>query len=111
MCNTYPYLCDYISFLEAKVKKTKETNTKLKEQAKTTLHIERLEYKIHELHVQTLSGTMNLGITAQADENTMNDLVNQLTKTGNFNVKIGDQEESKEPPTPPIETHESTTTL
>lgn len=109
---TYPYLCDYICYLETKLKKTIAANRQLKKETSKTLHIERMEYKIHELNVSTLSGTMNLGVTTQADEETMEQLLNQLKKTGNFNVMIGDKDESIKPENQnPIETHESTTTL
>jgi hypothetical protein len=83
--NTYPYLCDYIHYLEKKVAKLKTENKQLQKKAAKQLHIEKMEYKIHELHVKTLSGTMNLGLTAQADEQAMGEIINQLTKTGNFN--------------------------
>lgn len=111
--NTYPYLCDYIQYLETQLQKCKAANQRLKKEANKTLHIDRMEYKIHELNVSTLSGTMNLGVTTQADEETMEQLLNQLSKTGNFNVVIGENEKSMEPENlqHPIETHESTATL
>jgi spore germination protein PC len=64
----YPYP-DYFLRLEQRIRQLEEENQTLKEQVKQIkpIHIENINYKIQELNVKELKGTLNIGMTALTD--------------------------------------------
>lgn len=66
--------------LEKKISLLKKENQELKEKIEQIqpLKIEKIEYKINELKVETLSGTLNVGLTAVADKKSMKKLMDQM---------------------------------
>jgi spore germination protein PC len=66
----YPYP-DYFLRLEQRLHQLEEENVKLKQQVEQIkpVHIENINYKIQELVVRELKGTLNIGMTALTDPN------------------------------------------
>ncbi len=71
-----------INLLEEEVYKLKKDNKELKKklQAIQQLRIDKIEYKINELKVDTLSGTLNVGLSTLADEQSLKEIVDRMVK-------------------------------
>ena len=93
----HPYFLNIeqrIQQLEKQLQQLQDDNKKLTEQLEKLkpLHIDNINYKIQELTVQQLSGTLNIGMTALSDPEeikkwmSMNDNGENL---GNPDVKLG----------------------
>jgi spore germination protein PC len=69
-----------LSRYKERVRRYREKNKKLKEElAKNRIiRVEKIEYKIHELHVPTLSGILNIGMTANGEEATMGEILEKI---------------------------------
>jgi spore germination protein PC len=78
--------------IEALKKENEELRVKM--EAIKPLHIERIEYKIHELHVDTLSGTLNVGLTATGDDSCVGEVIEKIVEEHRSNII--DEEEQKE---------------
>ncbi len=50
-----------------------------------------MEYKIQELDIQTLSGTLNVGLTAHGDEKSIEDMINKMMQEGNMKFNEGER--------------------
>lgn len=61
---------EYLRWLEEKLTQLEIENERLKKMVEELkpIHIENLNYKIQELVVQELSGTLNIGLTGEIDE-------------------------------------------
>lgn len=90
--------------LEKKVDHLQKDNHKLQEtiQSMKPIHIERIEYKIHELTIDTLSGTLNVGLTANADEEGVGEVIEQIIEKQKENI-LEDLDPSLSPQTSPEE--------
>lgn len=66
-------LMQTIQWLQQRVAALEMQNEQLKEEMKQIkpVQIESIVYKIQELQIKDLKGTLNIGITAQADEQTI----------------------------------------
>lgn len=96
----YAYLWDRINQLQQEIEKLKEENEQIRKQLASIqpVTIERMEYKIQELRVETLSGTLNVGLSAQGDEQTLSKIMDQMQDNDNGDaVNIGDLEGSSSP--------------
>jgi predicted RNase H-like nuclease (RuvC/YqgF family) len=85
--------------LENKQKELEEDNKRLKEQLDQLkpLHIENINYKIQELTVQNLSGTLNIGLTALTDQEHLNKLMKDAEEqAGEFKMMNTDTTEIPE---------------
>lgn len=91
------YLYDRLQHLETEITQLKQQNEELGKKINQTthpVHIDKIEYKIHELHVQTLSGTLNVGLTANGDDTCLGDVVEKIVeehRSGNH-IVIGEEE-------------------
>jgi spore germination protein PC len=85
-----------LSQLKTQIEALKKENEELrvKMEAIKPLHIERIEYKIHELHVDTLSGTLNVGLTATGDDSCVGEVIEKIVEEHRSNIM--DEEEQKE---------------
>ncbi|PRX40745.1 spore germination protein GerPC [Planifilum fimeticola] len=65
----YPYLWDRLRHLEREIAILRKENEALKKKLASLqpITIERIEYKIQELSIETLSGTLNVGLSATGD--------------------------------------------
>ncbi|EGL82731.1 hypothetical protein CathTA2_1739 [Caldalkalibacillus thermarum TA2.A1] len=91
----YVYLPpEYIQHLEERLQKLEKDNEELKQKLENIkpVHIENINYKIQELVVQELSGTLNIGLTAEADAEEIQRWFNGDGKEG---VQINDLEENQ----------------
>jgi spore germination protein PC len=77
-----------LSQLKTQIEALKKENEELrvKMEAITPLHIERIEYKIHELHVDTLSGTLNVGLTATGDDSCVGEVIEKIVEEHRSNI-------------------------
>lgn len=66
--------------LEKRQQELEEANKQLKEQlaAMETVRCGDITYKIQELHVKELSGTLNIGLTSLAEEGQLQDMIGAL---------------------------------
>jgi spore germination protein PC len=60
---------DYLQHFEQRLQKLEQENQQLKQQVEQIkpIHIENINYKIQELSVKELKGTLNIGMTALTD--------------------------------------------
>lgn len=67
--NPYSQNNHYFHSLEERIRLLEEENKELKEKIENLkpLHIENINYKIQELSVRELKGTLNIGMTALSD--------------------------------------------
>jgi spore germination protein PC len=82
------YLCQRLEQMEQELTQLKKQNEELQKlvaQIKP-IQVEKIEYKIHELHVQTLSGTLNVGLTANGDESAVGDIIEQVVEEHRKNI-------------------------
>lgn len=73
------------------IKKCKKENQRLQEQLQSLqpIRIDKMEYKIQELVVKTLSGTLNIGLTAHGDPESVQQLIDQMVKENRIQTDIG----------------------
>jgi spore germination protein PC len=71
-----------IDLLEEEIYKLKKENKELKRklQAAQPLRIDKIEYKINELKVDNLSGTLNVGLSTFADEQSLKEIIDRMVK-------------------------------
>lgn len=108
----YAYLWDRINQLQQEIEKLKEENEQFRKKLASIqpVNIERLEYKIQELRVETLSGTLNVGLSAHGDEETLSKIIDQMRDNDNGDsVQMGDLEGTSSPKgdSIPVETESS----
>ncbi|MBD8498826.1 spore germination protein GerPC [Paenibacillus arenosi] len=87
-----------ISQLETQVQQQKLENQTLQEKIKETkpIQIGTINYKIQELHVSDLSGTLNVGLTALTDEKELQKLMGSLKEQGEKQMENMDTTYSNE---------------
>lgn len=75
-------------YLEKEVQRLRKVTKELQEKVDgiKPVKIDRIEYKIHELNIDTLSGTLNVGLTAQADEEGMGDVIEKIIEKQKENI-------------------------
>ena len=85
----YAYLWNRLNRLEREIAFLRKENEALKKKLASLqpVTIERIEYKIQELSIKTLSGTLNVGLTATGDDKSVARIIEQLQAKGNENKK------------------------
>jgi spore germination protein PC len=75
----YP-MWDLLAKLEKETAELKKEIRELKEKLDQLrpVHIDKLEYKIHELEIDTLSGTLNVGLTANGDDSAVGEIIEKI---------------------------------
>lgn len=101
---TWEELYSRIQRLEQEVNLLQQENIVLREQIRQIkpISIERITYKVQELHVETLSGTLNVGLASQAMVENIDGFVDEITEKFGTNLEIGPKPfggQTKEPPT------------
>lgn len=88
---------EQIQSLKNEITELKAANQKLQKKMATLqpIQIEKMEYKIHELVVKTLSGTLNIGLTAHGDEESIVKLIEKMQKEDQLDIDIEDASTSK----------------
>ncbi|WP_164491589.1 spore germination protein GerPC [Staphylospora marina] len=74
--------------LEKQVRKLAEENKELKEKLENLkpVQIDKVEYKIHDLSIDTLSGTLNVGLTANTDDPALGETIGKWIEKGGTNI-------------------------
>ncbi|MCS1352779.1 spore germination protein GerPC [Mechercharimyces sp. CAU 1602] len=87
----YAYLWDCINQLQKEIEGVKKENAELRTKLSEIqpLVIENIEYKIQELNVDTLSGTLNVGLTTQGDAEGMERMMEDIREGGNADLQLG----------------------
>ncbi|PTM56416.1 spore germination protein GerPC [Desmospora activa] len=86
------HLWDRLNRMEQEMERLRQENTELKKQIESLqpVTIERLEYKIQELSIQTLSGTLNIGLTTHGDGQGLERLIESMHREGKANMELGE---------------------
>lgn len=93
----YPYdywqIAEQIQALQHTVSQLQAENKQLKEQLTTLqpIKIEKMEYKINELVVETLSGTLNIGLSAHTDDSGLQQLIERMKEKERMEFEIGEE--------------------
>jgi spore germination protein PC len=86
--------------LEQEQERIKKENEELKQKVShiKPIHIENINYKIQELVVKELKGTLNIGLTTLADEKQLNKLIeDQVDGNGEINLQDLDTNQNEQP--------------
>jgi spore germination protein PC len=88
-----------LKYLEQEIRRLQQENRQLKETIEQLkpVHIEKIEYKIHELHVETLSGTLNIGLTANGEDAGVGEIIEKMVDNHSSQIVVEDEEEKQEP--------------
>jgi hypothetical protein len=80
----YSCLWNRLIRLEQEVASLRKENEALRKKLASVqpVTIERLEYKIQELSIKTLSGTLNVGLSATGDDQSIAGMIEQIQKKG-----------------------------
>lgn len=86
------HLWDRLNRMEQEMERLRQENTELKKHIESLqpVVIERLEYKIQELSIQTLSGTLNIGLTTHGDGQGLEKLIESMHREGKANMELGE---------------------
>lgn len=90
----------YMDYLRQELEKLREENQVLRNQidAIQPINIDRMEYKIQELNIETLSGVLNLGISLNGDGQHVSDLAERIIQEEGVSVQLGKKEQANCPP-------------
>lgn len=80
-------------------KRIQKENEELQQQVRhiKPIHIENINYKIQELIVRELKGTLNIGLTTLADEKQLNKLLKDQETDGEINLQDLDTNQNEQP--------------
>lgn len=90
------YLIDQrLKYLEQEIHRLKQENAFLKEKIEQLkpIQIEKIEYKVHELHVETLSGTLNIGLTANGEDAGVGEVIEKIVDYHSSQVVVEDEKQ------------------
>ena len=87
-----------LKYLEQEIRRLQQENRQLKEAIEQLkpMHIEKIEYKIHELHVETLSGTLNIGLTANGEDVGVGEIIEKMVDNHSSQIVVEDEEDKQE---------------
>ncbi|MDR6227613.1 spore germination protein GerPC [Desmospora profundinema] len=86
------HLWDRLNRMEQEMERLRQENIELRKQIESLqpISIERLEYKIQELSIQTLSGTLNIGLTTHSDGQGLEKWIESMHRDGKANMELGE---------------------
>ncbi|MBA4601105.1 spore germination protein GerPC [Thermoactinomyces mirandus] len=89
------YIEQRLQSLEQEITRLRQENTALKEKIEQLkpIQIEKIEYKVHELRVETLSGTLNIGLTANGEESGIGEVIEKMVDNNQSQIVLEEQEE------------------
>jgi hypothetical protein len=90
----------YLEYLRQEIEKLRMDNEILRNKIEELkpLKVDKLEYKIQELNIQTLSGMLNLGISLNGDGENMTDLAEKIIQEEGISIDLGKQMNPTEKP-------------
>lgn len=79
-----------IKQLQKEIEKLKAENRELSKKiaALQPVQIEKMEYKINELIVETLSGTLNIGLSAHTDEKGLQKIIEKIHQEQDEKIEV-----------------------
>jgi hypothetical protein len=88
---------EYFRYLEERLQRLEKENEELKRRIAEIkpIHIENINYKIQELVVQELSGTLNIGLSGEMDENLLKRVLEEDQNLGE-QINLHDLEASQQ---------------
>jgi hypothetical protein len=89
----------YFEYLRHEIEKLRMEQEALRKQVAEIkpFHVNRLEYKIQELNIDTLSGLLNLGLSLNGDGKHMKELAEKIINEDGVSVDIGKEKEQDRP--------------
>lgn len=93
--NPFYHIEQRLQYLEQELTRLRQENASLKnkiDQLKP-VQVEKIEYKVHELHVETLSGTLNIGLTANGEETGIGEVVEKMAGNNQSRIVLEEKEE------------------
>ncbi len=93
--NPFYHIEQRLQYLEHELTRLIQENASLKkkiEQLKP-VQVEKIEYKVHELHVDTLSGTLNIGLTANGEETGIGEVIEKMAGNNQSRIVLDEQGE------------------
>lgn len=106
----YAYLWDRLNQLQQEIDTLRQENEAFSKKLAELepLRIERIEYKVQELHVETLSGTLDIGMTVKGDEKSIARIIEQMKQDNPTLFQFGEKKgvEKEAPETADIEDDE-----
>ncbi|SEN66402.1 spore germination protein GerPC [Lihuaxuella thermophila] len=84
----YHYLYEQLQQLQQQIDTLKQENAELRDKIAQMrpVQIDKIEYKIHELQIQTLSGTLNVGLTANGEDTCMGEVIEKIVEEHRSNI-------------------------
>ncbi|WP_028778413.1 spore germination protein GerPC [Shimazuella kribbensis] len=81
----------YFEYLNQEIKKMQSEQAALRKQIEELkpIRVEKLEYKIQELNIQTLSGMLNLGLSLNGDGENMTELAEKIIQEEGISIDLG----------------------
>jgi spore germination protein PC len=116
------HLWDRLNRMEREMEHLRQENDALRKRVESLqpLSIERLEYKIQELNIETLSGTLNIGLTTHTDGQGLEQMIESMHRDGKAQMELGEvspgeplpiEDDSTAEATPPDKTQGSQNNL
>lgn len=92
----------YFEYLRQEIEKIRAENEALRKQIEEIkpIYIDRMEYKIQELNIETLSGMLNLGLSLNGDGENMTELADKIINEEGVSVDFGKKKEQVNSPLP-----------
>jgi hypothetical protein len=92
----------YFEYLRQEIEKIRYENELLRKQVEELkpIKVEKMEYKIQELNIQTLSGMLNLGLSLNGDGENISDLAEKIIQEEGVAIDFGTKKEQANYPLP-----------
>ncbi|MGA8943579.1 MAG: spore germination protein GerPC [Thermoactinomyces sp.] len=93
--NPFYHIEQRLQFLEQELIRLRQENEMLRKKIDQLkpVQVEKIEYKVHELHVETLSGTLNIGLTANGEEAGIGEVIEKMVDNNQSQIVLEEQEE------------------
>src|SRR5699024_12283373 len=90
----YAYLWDRLNQLEQEIEDLKQENQELRQKIGSIqpLQVDSIQYKVQELHVENLNGTLDIGLNIQADDENIAQMIEKMKEGENNQVQLGETE-------------------
>ncbi|MFC4077720.1 spore germination protein GerPC [Salinithrix halophila] len=88
----YAYLWDRINQLQQELEALKKENEEIRRKLDSIqpLRIDKIDYKVQELHVEQLSGALNIGLTLKGDEDSIMGIVDKLKNETDSQIDLAE---------------------
>jgi len=103
----YAYLWDRLNQLEQEIEDLKQENQELRQKIGSIqpLQVDSIQYKVQELHVENLNGTLDIGLNIQADDENIAQMIEKMKDGENTQFQVGDTDTADADPDESIPVH------